>query len=168
MNKINFREEWGKTTASDKLRVAMWSFAAGALVLGIMCLTGCQSPNAGPMTHAAFTAAVTLGEQFALESKPEAIPYVRAAVPVVCGVANSTNASPAEVVAALQKAGITNAEAKIVINGGIALFNVVVSGIGTNQAEIQLYATDLCNGMQAGLPPENITAKMTPLPPHLK
>ena len=140
----------------------------GLLCISIMLLAGCASNPA--ITHAAFTQAVTLGEQIGLETHPEATPYVRAAVPVVCSVANGTNVSPAEIVSALEKAGVTNVTAKIIINGSLALFNVAVSGLITNQTEVRLYAQDLCNGMQAGLPLGNpkhgLTAKV--LPPHLK
>ncbi len=122
------------------------------MLLTVTLLTGCQNPNTRPMTHAAFTAAVTLGEQFALEQHPEATPYVRAAVPVVCGVANGTNVSPQAIVSALEAANVTNATTKMIINSSLALFNVVISGLSTNQTEIRLYAVDLCNGMTAGLP----------------
>jgi len=123
------------------------------------------------MTHAAFTAAVTLGEQLALEQKPEAIPYVRAAARVVCAAADGTNVSPASIVDALQAAGVTNQTAKIVINGSLAIFNVVVSGLGTNESEIRLYGQDLCSGLTAGLPDAGsvLTVRKTQLlPPHLR
>lgn len=139
------------------------------LMLGLL-LAGCTSQNQGPMSHAAFTAAVTLGEQIGLETHPEAVPYVRAAVPVVCAVANGTNVSPAEIVAALEKANVTNATAKLIINGSLSLLNIVVAGVGTNETEIRLYGKDLCNGMQAGLPTENSThaLMLKSLPPHLR
>jgi len=121
------------------------------ILVSALLLCGCKTN--GPMTHAAFRAAVTLGEQVALEQHPEATPYLRAATPVVCAVANSTNASAGEIVAALEAAGVTNQTAKLIINGSLALLNVVVSGLGTNQTEARLYSQDLCAGMQAGLPP---------------
>lgn len=145
-----------------------------ALLSVLVLEQGCTSsnPNVGPMTHAAFTAAVTLGEQFALEQHPEATPYVRAAAPVVCAAANGTNVSPASIVEALNAAGVTNATAKIVINGGLALFNVVVVGLGTNQTEVRAYAMDLCTGMQNGLPAFDQVAEKKrarkAMPPHLK
>lgn len=122
------------------------------------------------MTHAALTAAVTLGEQYGIESHPEVLPYLRAATPVVCAVAHGTNANPAAVVDALMASGLgTNAEAKIIINGSLALLNIAVAGVGTNQPEVTLYVLDLCNGMQAGLPPPGpARAKRKALPPHLR
>lgn len=148
----------------------MWSWAVGIAALMGACLllfTGCTSNPA--MSHAAFRASVTLGEQIGLSTHPEATPYVRAAVPVVCSVANGTNVTPAEIVKALEKANVTNSTAILIINGGISLLDVVVAGLGTNQTEIRAYGQDLCVAMQAGLPPES--AKMArmakPLPPHL-
>ena len=137
--------------------------------------TGCANPNQSAMSHAAFTAAVTLGEQFALEQHPEAVPYVRAAVPVVCSVANGTNVSAQAIVSALEAANVTNATTKLIINSSLALFNVVISGISTNHSEVRLYAIDLCNAMTAGLPasmgsPGRDRARgiYSNLPPHLK
>jgi len=132
----------------------------------MLALAGCgtSNPNVGPMTHAAFTTAVTLGEQFALEQHPEATPYLRAATPVVCSVANGTNFSPSAVVSALEAAGVTNSTTKMILNGSLALLDVVIAGLNANNssnyATIKLYGQDLCNGLQAGLPPEGRTMKL--------
>jgi len=149
-----------------------------ALFIGLclLLLNGCAttSPNA-PMSHAVFTAAVTLGEQIGLETHPEATPYVRAAAGVVCSVANGTNVTPAEIVKALEAANVTNSTARIIINGSLAILNVVVAGLGTNDNEIRLYGKDLCQGMQLGLPPDDHSSliekhakKGKVLPPHLR
>jgi len=141
----------------------------GLLSVSIMFLAGCTNPGGQAMSHAAFTAAVTLGEQFALEQHPEAVPYVRAAVPVVCSVANGTNVSPQAIVSALEAANVTNATTKLIINSSLALFNVVISGVSTNQTEIRLYAQNLCYGMTAGLPStlsEKKSVRLTA--PHLR
>lgn len=143
------------------------------LTIAILSLgvAGCKTkPNIGPMTHAAFTAAVTLGEQYALEKHPESVPYVRAGSLVVCSVANGTNVSAQAIVDALKAAGVTNATAKLIINGALAIFNVVTANLSTNQTELRAYAQDLCNGMVAGLPPERGPARnrrVKALHPHL-
>ena len=121
------------------------------LLIPLLALVGCKTPS-GPVGHAAFTAAVTLGEQFALESHPESEPYVRVGATAVCAAAHGTNVSPAAIVQALNLAGVTNAQAKLIINSSLALFNVVITYAGTNQTEARAYAQDLCNGMNAGLP----------------
>lgn len=144
-------------------------------ILGGICLllmTGCSTAQ-GPISHAAFTAAVTIGEQIALETHPEATPYLRIAVPVVCSVANGTNVSPAAIVAALEAANVTNRTTRLIINSSLTLFNVVITG-ATNQSEVRVYAQDLCNGMISGLPPTGRERALVghrpskPLPPHLQ
>lgn len=146
---------------------------AAMLIVFMLGSCGCSSPK-GQMSHAVFTAAVTIGEQIAVDTHPESIPYLRVAVPVVCSVANRTNVSPQAIVAALDSANITNRTTRLIINSSLTLFNVVVSGVATNQSEVQLYAQDLCNGMTAGLPPdggrERAFARRSPkpLPPHLR
>lgn len=140
------------------------------LIVPLLLVSGCGSPNASVMSHTAFRAAVTLGEQIALDVHPEATPYVRAATPVVCGVANSSNISPAAIVAALDAAGVTNKTTRDLVNGSLAILNVIVASIGTNQTELRLYGQDLCAGMTDGLPPVNAVARAMsqPLPVHLK
>lgn len=149
---------------------------AFSLLLPMLPL-GCKSNP--QFSHAAFTAAVTLGEQIAIETHPEAVPVLRVATPVVCSVANGTNVSAASIVAQLEAAGINDPTAKIIINGSLALFNIAISGLSTNSSELRLFAQDLCAGMTAGLPPvptmairRSALASRPPptstLPPHLK
>lgn len=121
------------------------------LTIGLAGLVAGCSTTTQPITHAALRAAVTLGEQYALQVHPEATPYLQAATPVVCAVANGTNANPQTVVDALSGV-VTNAEAKIIINGSLALLNVAVASI-TNAPDVALYVKDLCVGMENGLPP---------------
>ncbi len=147
------------------------------LMLPLVLSWGCKSNP--QFSHAAFQAAVTLGEEIAIESHPEAVPFLRVATPVVCSVANGTNVSAAAIVAQLEAAGINDPTARIIINGALALFNVAVSGLSTNSSELKLFAQDLCNGMTLGLPPaptmairRSALASRPPppstLPPHLK
>lgn len=141
------------------------------LVVCSLLLVGCSSTNPNNVvSHAAFKAAVTLSEQIALEAHPEVVPHLRVATSVVCATANGTNVNPSQIVADLQAAGITNATAKIIINSSIALLNVAVAGLGTNQTEIRLYGQDFCSALKDGLPPENAVARAMTAPalPHLK
>jgi len=155
--------------AERQKKLCLLTVALAAVLAGVcLMFVGCAGNPA--MSHAAFTAAVTLGEQIGLETHPEATPHVRAAVPVVCAVANGTNVTPSEIVKALEAANVTNVTARLIINGSLSLLNVVVSGLSTNDTEIRLYGKDLCNGMQAGLPPGNpaLLKAAKPLPPHLR
>jgi len=143
-----------------------------ASILALVALCGCGTTNTGQMSHALLQASVTLGEQYALQQHPEAIPYIKAATPVVCAVAHGTNANPAAVVDALYVSGLgTNDTAKLIINGSIALLNIAVASVGgTNQPEISAYVTDVCVGMQNGLPGAPMMAKHANAltSPHLK
>jgi hypothetical protein len=127
---------------------------------------GCTKPS-GPMTHAALTAAIATGEQFALLSHPEVAPDLRAGADVVCAVANGTNASPEAIVAALTAANITNSESRLILNFSLALFDTATASI-TNTAAFKPWAVDLCNGMTAGLPTNSgHRNRAVLLPPHL-
>ncbi len=145
------------------------------LILCVMTALLCAGCKTNPqLSHAAFTAAVTLGEQIAIETHPEAVPALRIATPVVCSVANGTNISAESIVAQLEGAGINDPTARIIINASLALFNVAISGLSTNSSELRLFAQDLCAGMTAGLPPIAVGARrsmaLSPppkLPPHL-
>lgn len=141
------------------------------LTLGLF-LAGCTTttpPNAiGP---AALTAAVSLGVSFGLEQHPEATPYVRVAATTVCGVASGTNIAPAQIVSALASAGVTNATARLIVNGALATYNIAFTYYGTNLATFKPYAQALCDGLTQALPPSNAMAPKTKavvLPPHLK
>lgn len=144
------------------------------VVMALLC-AGCKTNP--QLSHAAFQAAVTLGEEIAIQTHPEAVPALRIATPVVCSVANGTNVSAAAIVAQLEAAGINDPTARIIINASLALFNVAISGLSTNSSELRLFAQDLCVGMTAGLPPIAVGARRSmaiapppkkPLPPYLK
>ncbi len=142
----------------------------------LLLFAGCKTNS--QFSHAAFTAAVTLGEEIAVETHPEAVPFLRLAVPVVCSVANGTNVTAPEIVAQLEAAGITDPVTRIILNGSLALFNVAITSLSTNQSELKLFAIDLCNGLSAGLPPAPVhgmaalrrppPSVKAPLPPHLR
>lgn len=144
-----------------KRRACAWLASIGLTLGGllVLLLTGCTTPGTGsnPMTIAAFTTAVSLGEGFALEMHPEITPYIKAAADVVCATANGTNVSPDNIVAALNAANITNDTARLVVNGSIAIYDTVFTLIGTNgiasQPVLQGYAKALCEGMRNGIPP---------------
>lgn len=150
----------------NRLRIVLAYFGAGLLLAGILLLAGCSTTGTGanPMTTAALTAAVSLGESFALEQHPEAVPFVRAGADVVCSAANGTNIAPADIVAAMTAANITNDTAKLILNGSIAIYDTVFAFIGTNgiqsQPALQDYTKALCAGMEQGLPTAGRAARM--------
>ena len=134
-------------------------------LLPLLALCACKTQS--PISHALFQQSVALAETYALEQHPEVVPEVRAAAGVVCAVSHGTNANPAAIVAALNAAGITNANTKLIVNGGIALLNTVVVAIGPNTNQIALYSQDLCIGMQQGLPVNGSRMRRGLVSPHL-
>jgi len=137
------------------------------LIIALACAGCATNSNTGAITHASVRAAVSLSERFALSRHPEAKPYVQAGAEVICAVANSTNANPAAIVAALDAAGVTNSTTRDIVNGGLAIVNVAIAAIGTNQNEIRLYSQDVCQGMQDGMSMRG-KFRAENLPPHLK
>jgi hypothetical protein len=148
-----------------KNAIALLSLAGLLLVSG--CSTVQPSPTLGPTV---LTAAVSLGVSFGLEQHPEAAPYVKIAETTICAAAAGTNIAPADIVSALSGAGITNAEAKLIVNGSLAIYNVAYAQYGTNLTKFKPYAQALCDGIRQGLPPGNMTARASKqvLPPHLR
>jgi len=134
-------------------------------LIPLLALCACKTQS--PMSHVLFQQSVTLAEQYALYTHPDAIPEVRSAAGVVCSVANGTNANPAAIVAALSAAHITNANTILIVNGGLAILNTVVAAVGPNTNEIALYSKDLCIGMQNGLPANGGRERRALNSPHL-
>lgn len=117
------------------------------------------------------------GVSVGLAIYPDATADMTKAATVVCAAAsastNLVNINPGNLVAAMQAAGVTNQNAKIIASGVIVVWNRVWAyfepGGLTNTAVISDYANSLCTGMKAGLPPTGAmaTAKKRALPPHL-
>jgi len=125
--------------------------ALSILALCSALLCGCKTSS--PISHALFQQSVALAEGYALEQHPELVPDLRAATTVVCATANGTNASPDSIVAALNSANLTNATSRLIVNGGLALLNTVITAISpTNTSQVAAYSRDLCVGMLNGLP----------------
>lgn len=133
-------------------------------------MVGC-STVAPLLTPAALTREVSQGIQIGLDVSPSSAPDVALARDSVCLAAQSTNTSPAAIVADLATLNITNSNSKLIVDGALFLYEDVYNLIGTNTTgQIQPYLTALCAGMTAGLPPVTATAKASRklLPPHLK
>lgn len=176
MNKIirlRFRhqlaQEWNRSSAAHKLRVALWSFAAGLLMLGVLFLTGCVPGGGGTnpwLTPAAITGDVRDTVQLGLVVYPKAKEEVAIARDVICNAAGNTNFSSAVILDSLEKAGITNSNSKIIVNGVLFIWNRVEPLVGTN---VHIYAEAVCLGMREGTGVNLSAAKSAkPLPPHLK
>lgn len=147
---------------------------AVVLVASALAFTGCQT---GPkLSPALVSVAVSTGVSLGVDKYPQTIPFIRAATPVVCAAANSTNIEPAQVVAALESSGVidkTNTTARLILNGALAVYITVFDNFGENwvnsKPELQSYLKAVCDGLTTGVPPAGLMAPLhrKPLPPHL-
>jgi hypothetical protein len=143
-----------------------------ASVLAAAVLVGCSTVS--PLvTPAALTAEVSVGIQVGLNVYPAAAPDVAIARDIICTAAQSTNVSPANIIADLEAAGITNSNSKLIVNAAVLVYSGAYDLIGTNTTGvIQPYAQALCQGFTQGLPPSTpaaaVRASRQILPPHLR
>ena len=144
------------------------------LLLPILFLAGCTS---GPKPNPWTTPAAIAGDvrdivQLGLLVYPKAAEEVAVARDVICNASGYTNFTSASILADLEKAGITNSNAKIIVNGVLFIINRVEPLAGTN---IHAYAEAICLGMRQGTG-TNLTGRERAmmrkterrLPPHLK
>ena len=134
--------------------------------------TGCKTPA---MTQAIVQTTVATGVAFGIQKSPQAIPYLKAATPIVCSAASGTNISPAEVISAIESAnidGLKTPEAVIIMNGALSLYVVLYEEYGIdaikNQAQLKAYLQGTCNGLELGLTGRNAKNRNLVLHPHIK
>lgn len=145
---------------------ALVALAACALV------TGCATQNK-PLTVAVVRASVSTGALFGIEQDPTVVPYLQAATPVICDVAGQGKVNPADVVQALQSAGVDQLKTPAgvaIINSSIAIYEAVYDSYGTNvQASVvQPYLEGVCLGLKDAVPPVGGVVKANRiLKPHL-
>jgi hypothetical protein len=145
-------------------------------LLPIAILAGCTSPvGKAVLSPAMVQVAVETGVSFGSSKYPAAVPYLRIADSVICSAADSTNIEPAQIVAAVEAAGVvsaTNAEAVLILNGSLAIYETVFDAYGTNwianQPVLQGYLKSVCDGISAGLPPAGMAASRRALKPHIR
>lgn len=134
----------------------MKTIASLLLGLALFFTVGCKSPA---LTKGVVRTSVATGVGFGVIQHPSAIPYLRAAAPVVCAAAHGTNISPAEVVAELAKSDaekLKTQEGVLLINGALSLYMTLFDEYGDdleNMPLLQAYLEGTCEGIQLGLPP---------------
>jgi len=134
------------------------------------------------MSKALFVTTVSTGVAFGVEKYPQATPYLKVAAPIICAAGNSTNVSPADVVAALNNSPAANAiatpEGKLILNGALVLYISLFDSYGSdyikNTPQLQQYLQWTCESIELGLPPAKTTGfaakdvmRLKQLPPHL-
>lgn len=140
----------------------MKPIASTLLGLSLLLAAGCRSPG---LTKSMVQTAVSTGVGFGVIKEPRAIPYLRAAVPVVCSAAAGTNLSPAQIVAALEKSsaeGLKTPEAVIIMNGVIGIYTAIFEAYGADIKDrpyLKAALEGTCEGMKLGLPTEAQSVK---------
>jgi len=140
----------------------------GLLSVSITFLAGCVNPP-GPnpwTTPAAIAGDVRDTVALGLLVYPKAAEEVGIARDVICRASGNTNFSSTVILADLEKAGITNSNSKIIVNGVLLIWNRVEPLIGTN---VMAYSEAVCLGMRQGTGVALSEKKSArPLPPHLR
>jgi hypothetical protein len=144
-------------------------FGAGLALAGILILTSCgTTPTTNPLlTPAAVTGDVSDTVSLGLLLYPPAAGEVAAARDVICADAGQTNVSVAQVIQDLNKAGLTNQTAKIIVNGVLLVWNRVTPFLNTTNT--QEYANAVCLGLQQATATGGAARKaQRRLPPHIQ
>lgn len=123
--------------------------------LTLALLTGCSSVKISP---AIVHQGVSAGVSYSVTKYPNAVPYLRAAAPVICSAANSTNLSPNEVVSAIESSGASafkTPEGVLILNTALTIYIGLWNSYGdtalNNAPQFRLYLLATCNGLNDGL-----------------
>jgi len=135
---------------TNTTKLFVYTFALCTLLL-----TGCKSPLSPLVTRQG----VAIGVSYSVMKYPSAVPYLKAVTPVVCASANSTNLSPAAVVAAIEQSSAANAlktpEGVLILNSSLLLYNAVWQSFGSNAVAniptLREHLQATCNGLNDGL-----------------
>lgn len=139
------------------------------LIVPIIALTfavGCSSIKISPST---VQQGVATGVSYSVIKYPQVVPYLRAADDLICSAANGTNISPAQVIAAIERAPsaavLKTPEGVLILNAALTLYVGVWESYGVNAVNnaptLQLYLKATCSGIAEGLPSAsgNLTAR---------
>jgi hypothetical protein len=150
--------------------------ALALLALSALVLTGCKTANPA-VTRTIVTATVSTVVAIGTIKNADAVPYLRAAAPVICAAAANTNLQPAEVVYALQASSANEFKTPIgviVLNNALALYVTLFNEYGADWASnapvLQSYLAGTCDGIMLGLPAPAARPRgvQKPLSPHVE
>jgi hypothetical protein len=134
-----------------------------------IALCGCASAKLDPSI---VRLGVSTSVQVATLKYPTAVPYLRAATPVICESATGTNISPTEVILAIEKSSanlVKTPEGVLILNGALVLYTGIWNSYGANtvanNATLRTFLGATCLGMQDGLGMAVETLKIAPAYP---
>ncbi len=121
----------------------------------LLALTGCTSINISPSV---VQQGVATGVKYSVSKYPTSRPYLTAATPVICSVANSTNLVPSEVITAIENSDankLKTPEGVLILNSALTLYISIWNSYGSNAVNnataLQPYLKATCNGLNDGL-----------------
>lgn len=139
-----------------------WSDTVGAMkhfyilaCSGLLLVCGCSTTK--PLiSPALLQQGVSSAVAFGTAKYPSAVPFVRAAEPVICSASEGTNLAPAVVVAAIQEANVLQtAESVFIVNSALLLYEGVYNAFGAdavnNSAQLKEYLHATCLGIGQGI-----------------
>jgi len=130
----------------------------------MLAFTGCSTMV---LTPGSVKQGVATGVSYSVVKYPDAVPYLKAAEPVICSAAHGTNLAPAQVVAALQNSNadqLKTPEGVMILNTALALYVGLWEKYGTKAVtksdKLRSYLEATCGGIHDGL----IAAQPPPAP----
>lgn len=134
-----------------------------------LMLTACRNL---PLQRRIETLAVADTVTVGLIKYPAVRPYLQAAKPVVCGLANSgSNVTADQFIAAVQAdpnaSALATGPGTLILNNVFVIYGALQDVAGSNSSAIQQYMGGLCDGLTLGLgaPPSTVTSKARVLSP---
>lgn len=121
----------------------------------LLLLCGCSATKP-LMSPALLQQGVSSAVAFGTAKYPTALPFVRAAEPIICSASEGTNLSPAVVVAAIQQANVLQTpESVFIVNSALLLYEGVYNAFGAdavnNSAQLKEYLHATCLGIGQGI-----------------
>lgn len=125
-------------------------------VLAAFLLAGCKTNRLSPLI---VQQGVATGVAYSVLKYPSAVPYLKAATPVVCAAGAGTNISPAAVVASIEGTPLAEQvktpEGVLILNSALLLYTGIWESYGSNAVAnsdvLKEYLVATCNGMNQGL-----------------
>lgn len=136
------------------------------ILLPVILLAGCTSTKQ-LITPAIVRQGVSALEGYSISKYPDTVPYLKAAAPVICSAANSTNLSPTQVINALEKSKaneLKTPQGVLILNSLLVLYIGIWDAYGDDAVnrspDLQSYLKATCDGMNDRLPVDSRVLQM--------